>query len=79
MNVAADRLPEKVHTNTLPWWRAALRRRSVRVRRGGGVGERGHRQVVGVGAFVFLFFFPSQHFFLLDCPPPAVLAKARDG
>ena len=33
------------------------------------------------GAFLFIYFlsFSSQHFFLLDQPPPAVLAKAWDG
>jgi hypothetical protein len=29
--VAAGRLPEDVYTNTLPWWRAALRRKCVAV------------------------------------------------
>lgn len=29
--VAAGRLPEDVYANTLPWWRAALRRKSVAV------------------------------------------------
>jgi hypothetical protein len=28
---AAGRLPEDVYTNTLPWWRAALRRKCVAV------------------------------------------------
>jgi hypothetical protein len=29
--VAAGRLPEEVYTNTLPWWRVALRRKCVEV------------------------------------------------
>jgi hypothetical protein len=29
--VAAGRLPEEVYANTLPWWRAALRRKCVEV------------------------------------------------
>jgi hypothetical protein len=29
--IAAGRLPEYVYTNTLPWWRAALRRKCVTV------------------------------------------------
>jgi hypothetical protein len=29
MSVAAGRLPEEVYANTLPWWRAALRRKCV--------------------------------------------------
>lgn len=28
-DIAAGRLPEDVYTNTLPWWRAALRRKCV--------------------------------------------------
>jgi len=31
MSVAAGRLPEDVYTNTLPSWRAALRRKCVAV------------------------------------------------
>ena len=30
-SVAAGRLPEEVYANTLPWWRAALRRKCVAV------------------------------------------------
>ena len=31
MGVATGRLPEYVYTNTLPWWRAALRKKCVAV------------------------------------------------
>ena len=76
MDVAAGRLPEDVYTNTLPGWRAALRRKCL------ALVER-ESKVIGEGqvrSYLFIFLsFSSQPFFLLDCPPLAVLMKARDG
>ena len=74
MNVAAGRFPEGVYANTLLWWRAALRRKFVAAM------ERESKVIAEwqVRSFFFFLFF-SKYFFLLDCPPPAVLVKARDG
>jgi len=75
MNIAAGRLPEDIYTNTLPSWRAALRRRCV------AIVERENKVIAEwqVRSYFFFLSFSSQHFFLLDYSPPAVLAKARDG
>ena len=55
MNIAAGRLPEDVYTNTLPGWRAALRRKCL------AVVER-ESKVIGewqVRSYFFFLFFLS--------------------
>jgi len=67
INIAAGRLPEDVYTNTLPSWRAALRRKFVTVV------ERESKVIAEWQVRSYFFFsFSSQHFFFLDHPPPAV-------
>jgi len=68
MSVAAGLLPllpEDVYTNTLPSWRAALRRKCV------AVVERESKVISEWQVRSYLFFFlsfSSQHFFLLGYP-----------
>jgi len=73
MNIAAGRLPEDVYTNTLPGWRAALRRKCLAVveRESKVIGEWQVRSY-----FFFLFFLSTP---LSSRLPPACCVDGGTG